>query len=71
MSFDGDDAGRQLTDRVWADLGSKARRVRMFRGSDTRDVLQQYGAPVFEAMLRDADYGYEVGTAWRGSGGEA
>jgi DNA primase len=59
LSVDGDKAGASLTDKVWPDI-PWARRVRMFKGLDTRDVLQRYGSHVYRAMLADADWGHQL-----------
>ncbi len=56
LSFDADDAGRRLVDRVWPDLPG-AHWVELPQGMDTRDVLQRHGSHVYRALVARADAG--------------
>lgn len=54
LSFDGDPPGRELADKVLADLPG-ARVVLLPEGADTRALLQKLGVGAYRALLRAAE----------------
>jgi len=61
LSFDGDAPGRDLSDRVWADLDdARVRYLRLPDGADTRSILQQLGPKAYRVLLRAAEVNRDI-----------
>lgn len=64
LSFDGDAPGRDLADKVWTDIGSRVRYVRLPDGADTRSLLQSIGPKAYRVLLRAAEANREIRQAF-------
>lgn len=64
LSFDADQAGRKLLERVKQDI-SEYRTIQLPDGADTRDVIQQLGKRAYKVLVDVADTDYEIRCGWR------